>query len=180
MQFLKQRMHRLITAGLLPERAGQPVKALVHISLADLMILEGSSALLEEWAARVRAQWAGHRAGASAGGSDGGAWLDGDATRAAACDAALTPVVTGEVNYTVFDDLVRLCTELGRLRRHGTGPDGTGAGGSGGDAQAAPGPDTARAWEALERAIIGKAMDLLMHIITSTSGRVSVTVPLHW
>jgi hypothetical protein len=164
---LHEAMHRLITAGLLPERAGQPVKALVHISLADLMVLEGSSALLEEWTARVRAQWAGHRAEASAGGSDGGVWLDGDAARAAACDAALTPVVTGEVNYTVFDDLVRLCTELGRIHRHGTGPDGTGADGSGGDGdgdgdgQAAPGPDTARAWEALERAIIGKAVDLL-------------------
>ena len=40
----------------------------MHISLADLMVLEGSSALLEEWTARVRAQWAGHRAQASAGG----------------------------------------------------------------------------------------------------------------
>jgi len=41
-------MRRLVTAGLLPERAGQPVKAWVHISLADLMMLDGSSALLEE------------------------------------------------------------------------------------------------------------------------------------
>ena len=64
----KTAMRRLVTAGLLPERAGQPVKAVVHISLADLMSLEGSSALLEEWTARVRAQWAGHRARASAGG----------------------------------------------------------------------------------------------------------------
>jgi hypothetical protein len=31
------RMRRLIAAGLLPERAGQPVKAWVHISLADPM-----------------------------------------------------------------------------------------------------------------------------------------------
>jgi hypothetical protein len=35
MHFLNDRMHRLVTAGLLPERAGQPVKAWVHISLAD-------------------------------------------------------------------------------------------------------------------------------------------------
>ena len=34
-----------MAADLLPERAGQPVKAWVHISLADLMRLEGSSAL---------------------------------------------------------------------------------------------------------------------------------------
>ena len=59
---LQEAMRRLVAAGLLPGRAGQPVKAWVHISLADLMVLEGSSALLEEWTARVRAQWAGHRA----------------------------------------------------------------------------------------------------------------------
>ncbi len=82
---LQEAMQRLVTAGLLPERAGQPVKVWAHITLADLMVLEGSSALREEWTARVRAQWAGHRAAASAGGGDGGAWLDGDAAGAAAC-----------------------------------------------------------------------------------------------
>ena len=56
---LAEAMRRLVTAGLLPSGAGQPVKAWVHISLADLMVLDGSSALLEEWTARVRAQWAG-------------------------------------------------------------------------------------------------------------------------
>ena len=70
---LQEAMRRLVTAGLLPERAGQPGKVVAHISLADLMMLEGSSALLEEWTARVRAQWAGYRARASAGGGDGGA-----------------------------------------------------------------------------------------------------------
>ncbi len=42
------RMRRLVAPGLLPERAGQAVKGWVHISLADLMVLDGSSALLEE------------------------------------------------------------------------------------------------------------------------------------
>ena len=46
---LHEAMHRLVTADLLPERAGQPVKAWVHMSLADLMVLDGSSALQEEW-----------------------------------------------------------------------------------------------------------------------------------
>ena len=102
---LHEALQRLVTAGLLPERAGQPAKVWAHVSLADLMLLDGSSALLEEWTARVRAQWAGHRAGASFGGSDGAAWLDGDTARAAACDASVTPVVTGEVNYAVMEDL---------------------------------------------------------------------------
>ena len=34
---LQEAMRRLVTAGLLPERAGQPVRALVHLSLADLI-----------------------------------------------------------------------------------------------------------------------------------------------
>ena len=85
-------------SDLLPERAGQPVKAWAHMSLADLLRLDGSSALQEEWTAQVRAQWAAHRAEASEGGGDGGAWLDGDAAEAIACDAAMAPVVTGDVN----------------------------------------------------------------------------------
>ena len=177
MQKHSGRMRRLVAADLLPERAGQPVKAWVHISLADLMVLEGSSALHGGVdGAGPRASGPAHRAQASAGGSDGGAWLDGDAAQAIACDAAMAPFVTGEVNPAALEDLVRLCVQLDRLRHHGTGgagvghddtgstgpdsagPDSTGDTGGG---QGAPGPDTAGAWEALERAIIGKAVDLL-------------------
>ncbi len=44
---LQEAMRRLVAAGLLPERAGQPVRALVHVSLADLIGLDGSSALMD-------------------------------------------------------------------------------------------------------------------------------------
>jgi hypothetical protein len=159
---LQEAMRRLVAADLLPERAGQPVKVWAHISLADLLAMDGSSALLEEWTAGIRAQWAGHRAAASAGGGDGGAWLDGDAAAAMTCDAAMAPVVTGDVNPAALEDLIRLCVQLDRLRRHPSDTGDTGAsGGTGGAGQAAPGPDTARAWEALEQAVIGKAVDLL-------------------
>ncbi len=154
---LQEAMRRLVAADLLPERAGQPVKAWVHISLADLLLLDGSSTLQEEWTDRVRAQWAGHRAAGSAGGSDGDAWLDGDAAAAMACDAAMAPIVTGEVNPAVLEDLIRLCVQLDKLRRH----DSDGGTGAGTDGQGATAPDTARAWEALEQAVIGKAVDLL-------------------
>jgi Domain of unknown function (DUF222) len=70
---LQEAMRRLVTADLLPERAGQPVKVWAHISLADLLMLDGSSALQQEWTAGIRAQWAAHRAAASVGGGDGGA-----------------------------------------------------------------------------------------------------------
>jgi hypothetical protein len=151
---LQEAMRRLAASGLLPERAGQPVKAWAHISLADLLRLEGSSALQEEWTAQVRAQWAAHRAAVSETGGDGGAWLDGDAAEAIACDAAMAPIVTGDVNVAALEDLVRLCTELGRLRHDGDGADAGGEPGT-------PGPDTGPAREALEQAIIGTAVDLL-------------------
>jgi len=144
---LAEAMRRLTASGLLPERAGQPVKAWAHISLADLMLLDGDSALQEEWTAQVRARWAARRAQASETGASDGAWLDGDAATAVACDAAMAPVVTGDVNVDALEDLVRLCVELDRLRRDGDGP-GTG-------------PGTTAAWAALEQAVIGKAVDLL-------------------
>jgi hypothetical protein len=144
MQFSSQRMRRLTAAGLLPERAGQPVKAWVHISLADLLRLDGDSALQEEWTERVRAAWAARRAQAAETGASDGAWLDGDTAAGLACDAAMAPIVTGDIDVGALDDLVRLCAELDRLRRGGE-----------------PQPDTTQAWAALEQAVIGKAVDLL-------------------
>ena len=137
-------MRRLAASGLLPERAGQPVKVWAHISLADLLRLDGDSALQEQWTAQVRERWAAHRAFASETGSDGGAWLDGNAAEAIACDAAMAPIVSGDVNVAALEDLLRLCVELDRLRRDGE-----------------PRPDTTQAWAAIERAVIGQAVDLL-------------------
>jgi hypothetical protein len=78
-------------------RAGQPVKAWVHMSLADLLAMDGSSALLEEWTAGVRARWAGYRAAGSAGSSDG---ERGGRRRRRRDDLRRRdgPVVTGDVN----------------------------------------------------------------------------------
>ena len=150
---LAEAMRRLTAAGLLPERAGQPVKAWVHIALADLLRLDGSSALQEQWTERVRARWAARRAHAAETGASDGAWLDGDAAAAVACDAAMAPVVTGDVDVDALEDLVRLCVELDARRRDGTRDA---AGGPGG-----PGTGTTAAWAALEQAVIGKAVDLL-------------------
>ena len=159
---LQEAMRRLVAAGLLPERAGQPVKVWAHISLADLLKLEGSSALQEEWTTQVRAQWAAHRAAASRGGSDGGAWLDGADAAAVTCDASANPIVTGDVNLAALEDLIRLCTELGRLHGNAAGGIGQDAPAPGtGVAAAAGGPDLARSRDALVQAIIGTAAGLL-------------------
>ena len=154
---LQEAMRRLVASGMLPDRAGQPAKVWAHISLADLMVLDADSALQEEWIARVRAQWAAARAAASVGGGDGAAWLEGKAAEGFACDAAITPVVTGEVNPAVLDDLVRLCVELAG---HGPGRCAPGESDTGGRGTG-PVPPTESGREALEKAIIGKAIDLL-------------------
>jgi hypothetical protein len=184
---LEEAMRRLVASGLLPQRAGQPVKAWVYIPLAELRALDDSSLLEGEWITAVRARWAAHRAAASVAGSDGAAWLDGDAARGAACDATLVPVVTGEVDPGALDDLVDLCLQWaghgGCSSHNGCGPlrqadppDGTAQA-----EQPADRPDqasdrvpsregrcqvgsrsvTEQAREMLERAIIGKAIDLV-------------------
>lgn len=175
---LHQAMDRLIAAGLLPERAGQPVRAWVHVSLAELRAMDGGSALQEEWIAAVRARWAAHRAAASVAGRDGAAWLEGDAARTVTCDATMIPVVTGDIDLGVLDDLVGLCVTVAGYGGCGgpahvadpaPGDDGCGRAGQGGDPAAGcasrPGmearPLTAQAKEMLEHAIIGKAIDLV-------------------
>ena len=130
----------------------------IRLYTHDHGLLDGDSALQEQWTAQVRARWAARRAFASETGSEGGAWLDGDAAEAIACDAAMAPLVTGDVNIGALEDLVRLCVELDRLRR-------AGGDAAGGPDTPAPGTtaaaDTTAAWAALEQAVIGKAVDLL-------------------
>lgn len=142
---LHEAMDRLVAAGLLPERAGQPVAAWVHVSLAELRAMDGGSVLQEEWITAVRARWAAARAAASVSGGDGAAWLDGPAARGVTCDATMIPVVTAQVDTAALDDLVGLCVQLAGHGSHGTGGQ----------------PLTPQATEMLQHAIIGKAVDLV-------------------
>jgi hypothetical protein len=171
---LAEALRRLVAADLLPDRAGAPTRALVHVALAELRSMRGASKLEAQWVARAQQDWAGHRAAASVAGGDGGAWLNGDAARGACCDAIMVPVVTGQVNPAVLDRLVALCLELaghGHARPDAAtphdpqpGPAATGP--------CTPGPDSPRAETQgdllteharamLQRAIIGAAIDLL-------------------
>jgi hypothetical protein len=58
---LEDAMRRLVAAGLLPERAGQPVKVTGHIHLKDLTDLDVGSVLQDRWTEDVRAGWAAAR-----------------------------------------------------------------------------------------------------------------------
>ena len=109
---LEAAMRRLVASGLLPERAGQPVRLWGHISLAELRALDDGSVLQEQWIGEMTIRWAARRAAASQTGSDGAAWLAGRSAGAMACDATIVPVVTGQVDPAALDDLVSLCLQF--------------------------------------------------------------------
>src|SRR6202050_3749812 len=117
---LGEAMRRLLASDLLPKRAGQPVKALVHLYFAELRELDEDSALQDKWIGEYRARWAGHRAAASVSTGDGGAWLEGDAAREVVCDAMIIPVVTGDIDPGAVEELIALCVTFHQLRTQGT------------------------------------------------------------
>jgi hypothetical protein len=187
---LEDAMRRLAASGLLPARAGQPVRVWAHVSLAELRALDDGSVLQAEWIGEMAVRWAARRAAASVTGGDGAAWLDGDAARAVTCDAAVIPVVTGQVNPGALDDLVNLClqyaghgphcgarSDLGpadyspdpqrdgpdpadRAPQPQDPPDGSRPPADG-TRPSGPRPPTPQALELLRHAIIGKAVDLV-------------------
>jgi hypothetical protein len=113
---LAEAMRRLLASNLLPRRAGQPVKALVHVHFAELLDLDQDSILQDKWIGEYRARWAAYRAAASVSTGDGGAWLDGDAARAIACDAMIVPLVTGDLDAGAVEELIALCVRYHRIR----------------------------------------------------------------
>jgi hypothetical protein len=129
---LGEAMRRLLASDLLPQRAGQPVKALVHIYFAELCERDRDGVLQDKWIAEYRARWAAHRAANSVSTGDGGAWLEGDAARQVACDAMIVPVVLGDIDPAAVEDLIALCVGYHQLRTQAapadpgsTGPAGT-------------------------------------------------------
>ena len=137
-------MRRLAAAKLLPERAGQPVKAWAHISLADLMLLDGDSALQEEWTAQVRARWAARRAAASETGATTGPGWTGTPPR----PSPATP------------PWPRSSPAMSTWTRWKTW-SGSASNSTSSAAAARPPARHHAAWAALEQAVIGKAVDLL-------------------
>src|SRR5580692_2073162 len=138
---LAEAMRRLLASDLLPQRAGQPVKALVHIYFAELRERDQDGILQDKWIAEYRARWAAARAANSVSTGDGGAWLEGDAARQVACDAMIIPVVTGEIDPGAVEDLIGLCVRYHLLRTQPApaGPGSTGLAATSGS-QDAPGP----------------------------------------
>jgi Domain of unknown function (DUF222) len=152
---LEDAMRRLVASGLLPERAGQPVKVWAHVSLAELRALDDGSVLQDQWIGEMTVRWAARRAAASETGSDGAAWLDGTSAGAVACDATIIPVVTGQVDPAALDDLVNLCLQFAGHGPHCGSPQHPDPAG--------PRSATPQALEMLRHAIIGKTINFILH-----------------
>jgi hypothetical protein len=177
---LQEAMKRLLASGLLPARAGQPVKALVHVTFADLCRLDGDGVLQQAWIGEYRARWAAQRAAASVSTGDGGAWLEGDAARRVACDAMIIPVVTGDVDPGAVEVLIDLCVQYDRVRRQASdaadtggrvdtdggtdAPDGTDLRG----AVVPAGPDDSPACPAEQASRAAQVLAMLEHQILAT------------
>ena len=95
---LQEACERLIDSGRLPGRDGQPLHLNVHVDLAELNGLPGASELEAGWST----------ARAAAAGIPGSVYLTGPEAEAAACDAALTPIVSGQLDWAVLDQLTDL------------------------------------------------------------------------
>ena len=92
---LTEACQRLIDSGMLPGHDSQPAQLTVHVDLAELRGLAGASGLEAGWST----------ARAAAAQIPGTAYLTGPDAAAAACDAALTPVVSGHLDGNVLDQL---------------------------------------------------------------------------
>jgi hypothetical protein len=161
---LAEAMRRLLASDLLPKRAGQPAKALAHISFLDLCQLDADSALQDKWIEEYRARWAAARAGASVSTGDGGAWLEGDAARAFACDAMLIPVVTGDIDPSAVEDLIAACVQYHRIRAQAAAQDRVGGAGT------ADGPGPAAGADRAAAVLAMLEHQILAHVIQVVSG----------
>jgi Domain of unknown function (DUF222) len=147
---LEEACQRLIAARMLPGRHGEPVHVQVHVDLAALRGLPGASDLEAAWAA-IRTGTSsgggvgnggaagtsgamGSGGGTSSGGGagwsparaaavPGSCYLSGADAEAAACDATIVPVVTGQIDWAALDRPSACPTEPGNACHQPTGPD---------------------------------------------------------
>jgi hypothetical protein len=131
---LEEACRRLIRAGMVPARAGQPTQIQVHLTLAQLRGASGGSAAEDAWAA-ARASQPG--------------WLTGPDAEAGLCDATVIPVVTGHVDWAALDRLTDAFLLAHGLGRHA------------GPADAAGRPPSPATRDRLRRALLGLAANTL-------------------
>ena len=138
---LAEACRRLVAAGMLPDRAGQPTHVQLHMTLAQLRDTPGASAAEAAWAA-ARASEPG--------------WLTGPGAEAASCDATVVPIVTGHVDWAALDRLTGVY-----LAYHGRQPDGACGCTCGGCTCATRQPLPAQTLARLRRTMLHLAADVM-------------------
>jgi hypothetical protein len=111
----------LLRARLVPDRAGADTRVDAVIDLARLLGLPGASELQEAWLAALAGEHG---------------FLDGLDAEVAACDAIMTPVVTGHPDLALVDQMIGVIVAYLDVA---DGAEGEGAGGGAGAPSAAAG-----------------------------------------
>ena len=127
----------------IPDSGGTKTRAQAVISLAELLRMDGASALQDAWLA-------------AKAGEPG--WFFGPAAQAAACSAQLTPVVTGTPDWDVLAEMADVFLEVHGIGEHGQRCCGCTCGGC--DCPPPPGlggPLSPQARMALERTLLAMA-----------------------
>lgn len=138
---LEEACRRLVAAGVLPARAGQPTQVQIHMTLAELRNMPGASEAEVAWLA-TRSCGPDRPAGAGTG--------------AVACDATLAPVVTGHVDPAALDRMVEVF-----LTTQGRRPDGSCRCTCGGCTCATRGPLPPATLSRLRASLLQMAADVL-------------------
>jgi hypothetical protein len=136
---LQEACELLIRADMVPDRAGADTRVDVVISLAELLDLPGAGQLTQAWLAALAGEHA---------------HLTGPGAQAAACDAVITPVVTGHPDLAIVDqmiDIIMACLDPGQDTPADTGPRDAGASSAGGSEHAGSGAPTPGARSARAR-----------------------------
>ncbi len=159
---LAEAMRRLLASDLLPQRAGQPVKALVHIYFAELLRpgqglgapgqvdrrvpgAVGRAARRRLGQHRRRRRLAGRRR----------------RPRRVACEAMIIPVVTGDIDPGAIEELIAACVEYHRIRAQAApstaAPSASRATWAGRTGPPQPGPDRATVTRRLPRSLVARS-----------------------
>jgi len=133
----------LIRAKMVPDRAGADTRIDAVVSLAELLKLPGASELQEAWLAAMAGEHG---------------YLAGTDAEVAACDAVISPVVTGRPDVGVVDAIIDLVLATLDPAALVNDPGGSSAGTS---ARPRSKPLSPEAWQALRYAITRLAVDLV-------------------
>jgi hypothetical protein len=135
----------LLRARLVPDRAGADTRVDAVINLARLLGLPGAGELQEAWLAALAGEHG---------------YLDGLDAEVAACDAVITPVVTGHLDLAVVDQMIDVIVAY--LDETGSTATATATGSASGRAGTlSPEALSPQARQALRYAIARLAVDLV-------------------